>query len=125
MGEAKTGENTMGDRANIVVTSGDEQVCLYSHWAGSDLPVILKAALIRGEGRHDDFLYLTRIIFCEMIQKHLMETTGFGISQVPHDGGDRIITFDFDKQQISMTCSCELKEFTIKEFCEIEKEFDF
>lgn len=66
----------MGDRANI--KSG--KIYFYTHWSGSRLPIILKDALIRGQGRWDDEAYLNRIIFSEMIQDKVMEETGYGIS---------------------------------------------
>jgi hypothetical protein len=102
-------ENNMGDRANIIVKSsekeGAEQVCLYTHWAGSTLPGTLKTALIRGKERWDDFQYLTRIIFCEMI-KHSGESldglTGYGITQKLWDGEDSLIFVAVDEQQITI-----------------------
>lgn len=93
----------MGDRANIVVKQADEQVCLYAHWAGSELPATLQKALQRGKERWDDFQYLTRIIFCEMVPaRYLAELTGYGITQVPHDGDDRVITVDVAAQTVQM-----------------------
>jgi hypothetical protein len=97
----------MGDRANILVKKSEkkeeEQVCFYTHWAGTELPATLRSALIRGRGRWDDFQYLTRIIFCEMLKQggeDLDGLTGYGISQVPYDGDDRIITVIFNSQEI-------------------------
>jgi hypothetical protein len=103
----------MGDRANIVVTCRDEQVCLYTHWNGSELVETLNAAMIRGEDRWDDFPYLTRIIFCEMVKDYVLTETGWGISQKPHDGEYRIITVNVDKQtvQIKDTPPMSFKEF--------------
>jgi hypothetical protein len=103
----------MGDRANIVVKCQDEQVCLYTHWSGSELVEILNAAMIRGEDRWHDFPYLTRIIFCEMVKDNLLGDTGYGISEVPHDGEYRVITVDVDKQtvQIRSTPKMSFKEF--------------
>lgn len=92
----------MGDRANIVVKQADEQVCLYAHWAGSELPATLQKALQRGKERWDDFQYLTRIIFCEMVPARYSELTGYGITQVPHDGDDRVITVDVAAQTVQM-----------------------
>lgn len=91
----------MGDRANIIVKESDEQVCLYAHWTGSDLPEILRSALKKGESRLNDFQHLTRIIFCEMVgdDKHI---TGYGITQKPGDGADRIITVDVYEQTIEI-----------------------
>lgn len=70
----------MGARTNIVLEYGDgKQICFYSHWGGSGLPEVLKAALIRGKSRWNDPYYLARIIFCEMIQDDVLGLTGFGI----------------------------------------------
>jgi hypothetical protein len=75
----------MGDRAQIKIE--DNGVFLYTHWCGSELKDTLKQALIRGESRWNDSEYLTRIIFCEMIQHDddsLLKTTGYGISTSKH-----------------------------------------
>ncbi len=90
----------MGDRANIVVISGNERVTLYTHWDGYILPELLKRALIRGTSRWRDFQYLTRIIFCELIQNDVLGVTGYGISQYVADGGDKVITVNLDLQAI-------------------------
>lgn len=91
----------MGDRANVVIKDSDSQVCLYTHWSGSDLPEILKAALIRGKSRWNDRAYLARIIFCEMVRGSEMELTGYGISQNIGDGGDNVIYVDIDAQTVT------------------------
>lgn len=91
----------MGDRANIVVTNRHNHIVLYTHWAGTELPDILKSALKRGESRWDDFQYLTRIIFCEMIKGDVMDTTGYGISQEIGDGDDRVLTVNVDRQTVT------------------------
>lgn len=70
----------MGDRRNVVVRHSDQHsVALYTHWSGSELPGVLAAALDRGRGRWGDPIYLTRIIFSEMIQGEVMSETGYGI----------------------------------------------
>jgi len=93
----------MGDRANVIVKTNDEQVCLYTHWGGEELPEVVKAGLIRGKSRWNDFQYLTRILFCEMIQSDVMGETGYGISQKEHDGeGGRVITIDCDEGTITI-----------------------
>ena len=98
----------MGDRANIVVKAGDEQVCLYSHWGGSELPTILRRALHRGRPRWNDFQYLTRIIF--MALGNEMGLTGLGITQRPWDGKGNIITVDIDAQTVALP-SCDPVSF--------------
>ena len=71
----------MGLGATITVRGTNNfQVHLYSHWDGDKLKGVLQAALNRGRDRWSDPSYLSRIIFSEMIQNHLMETTGYGIS---------------------------------------------
>jgi len=91
----------MGDRANVILKSGDEQVCLYTHWCGHELPQIVKNGLIRGKSRWHDFQYLTRIIFCEMIKDDVLGKTGFGISQKKHDGR-KVLKIDCDNTTMSV-----------------------
>lgn len=89
----------MGDRGNIIVKDDESTVYLYTHWTGSDLPIVIKAALQRGKDRWDDGAYLARILFCELVKGDEMETTGFGISSIMGDGGTDI-TVDVDKQVV-------------------------
>jgi hypothetical protein len=98
----------MGDRANVVLKQGEEQICLYTHWAGSELELIAKEALKRGQKRLDDFPYLSRIVFCEMIKNDVMGETGYGISALVGDGKDRVITIDCDEQTIKLFNGDEL-----------------
>ena len=95
----------MGDRANIVLKSDGEQVCLYSHWTGSNIPKTLRAALRRGGDRLTDAQYLSRIVFCEMLKgdrEGLDGLTGFGITQKPWDGADRVVTVDVEAQTVEI-----------------------
>lgn len=81
----------MGDRGNIIIEKENgPALFLYTHWTGSELPEILKAALTRGEPRWTDSAYLARIIFSEMIKDNVLEETGFGISTTEGDGGTDI-----------------------------------
>lgn len=92
----------MGDRANVIVKSAGEQVCLYTHWSGTELPKTLQAALRRGRNMWSDSQYLTRIIFSQMVPaSERLRETGFGISQEPHDGEDRILVVDTELQTVS------------------------
>ncbi len=95
----------MGDRANVVIKGDEEQVCLYTHWHGYELPAILQSALKRGKERIDNFQYLNRIIFCDMIKGHEEKLTGFGITQNVHDGGTQVITLDMDKKTVQINDS--------------------
>lgn len=90
----------MGDRANVVLKENDEQVCLYTHWDGTELPETVRRALVRGKSRWDDFQYLGRIVFCEMVKGREMELTGYGLSAVPHDGENRVIEIDVGAQTV-------------------------
>lgn len=90
----------MGERANIVVKSNREQVCLYSHWGGEELRNVLKRAMIRGRSRWNDSSYLTRIIFCEMVKGDIEGLTGFGIQQRVGDFNYPTITVDVDEQTV-------------------------
>lgn len=92
----------MGDRANVVVVENDEQVCLYTHWMGSELPDVLRSALKRGKTRWTDGQYLARVIFCEMVRGDMEGTTGFGISQTIGDGGNQVIVVNIDEQTVSV-----------------------
>lgn len=102
----------MGCRGNIVVKYNDERVCLYSHWKGDELINILKTSLERGKSRLDDFQYITRIIFCDMINGHESELTGYGITQNIWDSNGYDIHVDINKQIIKYQGS----EISIVEF---------
>jgi hypothetical protein len=81
----------MGDRANVRVTQDGESIYLYTHWNGTNLPYILADALDRARDRWSNGSYLARNIFSQMIQHHVLETTGYGIWPTVGDGDDRII----------------------------------
>ena len=97
----------MGDRANIFMKEGttdegeDYGVYLYTHWGGSELPDVLKAALVRGRDRWNDLQYLSRIIFCEMVKGEEMCATGFGISVKCGDGNNNIIVVDAGSMEVT------------------------
>jgi hypothetical protein len=81
----------MGDCGNVIIKDEiGQQVCLYTHWRGSELRAILKSALRRRQ-RWDDAPYLARIIFCEMIKGDEAAETGFGISTRSEGSAEIII----------------------------------
>lgn len=90
----------MGDRANVRVIDCKSSVYLYSHWSGSQLPVIVQAAMRRGKDRWTDGSYLARIIFNEMTKGHETDTKGFGISAQVGDGEDRVIAVNLDTGRV-------------------------
>lgn len=107
----------MGDRANIVLhyELGGE-IYFYTHWCGSELPVIVQQALIHGKSRWDDPSYLARIIFTTLITNDgdPTHTTGFGISPTVGDDEDRLISIHLGKQTVSIRYTT----WTFKEFSE-------
>lgn len=76
----------MGARGNIISKDNNEQVVMYSHWMGSEIPSIIKTVLSRKE-RWNDYQYLNRMLFEEMIKNDIGSSTGFGISNQRYDGG--------------------------------------
>jgi hypothetical protein len=106
----------MGDRANIVVLQpkGDkvaqatnalfakdrERIYLYSHWGGSDLPLVLQSVLAR-KARWSDHAYLTRMIFSAMINGDNEGETGYGISTDRPDNEHDYLVVDCDTQSVS------------------------
>lgn len=108
----------MGDRANIKIIDNDNDnpIYLYTQWAGSLLPGMLHEALSMQE-RWDDPAYLTRIIFSRMIKNSVTGTTGFGISTVPGDGLDRVITVNMMRRSIRVNNSreCSFDEYVAAE----------
>lgn len=106
----------MGDRANILIKSDDEQICLYSHWDGFNLPSVLQSALVRGKDRADDFQYITRIIFNEMTKGNEMGLTGYGITTKVYDNERDIITFDAD----ALTITVGDNSFSINDYIKLK-----
>lgn len=93
----------MGDRANIKIVSREGgDIYFYTHWAGTELLQTLQNAMkkAKNDNRLDDDMYLNRIIFCEMIKNHVLNTTGYGISPYVGDGDDRIITVNHNQKII-------------------------
>lgn len=86
----------MGDRANVFVMeeAPSKGVYLYTHWDGDSLPSIVQAALQRAKDRWNDSPYLARVIFCEMVQKDVIGTTGYGISARIGDNSHPVIVID-------------------------------
>ena len=89
----------MGDRANVGIRSCGEEVWLYTHWLGSDLPEIVAAALDKGRDRWDQAEYLARIVFQAMLGED-KGNTGFGIWTSPPDNEHDLIVLDVDAQLV-------------------------
>ena len=108
----------MGDRGNIKVGG----VYLYTHLGGYKIKQTLLKALRRRQ-RWNDCAYLTRIIFCEMLDGNLDGETGFGISTRICDNEHNILEVDCDNQKIRelLDDTSEIvKEWTFEEFLKQE-----
>lgn len=92
----------MGDRGNIFIKEKDSGIYFYSHWSGSDLPIILKKALIKGEDRWSDLSYLARIIFCTMTEGD-DTNIGFGISISPEDNEYPLLVVDSEENMVHIS----------------------
>lgn len=90
----------MSDSYNIIVKCNGDQVCLYSHNGANEGEKILKTALERGQKRWDDYPYLVRIIFSEMIRDWVNENTGFGITSEVEISGPYDFIVDVDNQTV-------------------------
>lgn len=90
----------MGDRGNIVVRSGKgQEVFLYSHWGGTELPGIAQNVLRRNL-RHNDAAYLARLLFCAMVHGQEKDETGYGISVTRCDYEHFDIVIDTQYQKV-------------------------
>ena len=124
----------MGDRGNIIVKDGnDAPVFLYSHWGGSELPATLQAGLAR-RLRWTDGSYLTRILFCEMIDGDVRGETGFGISTHQCDNEHNYLVVDVGEQRVRVLRydyrerdkppleSAQVAAYTFEEYCALDLE---
>jgi hypothetical protein len=93
----------MEDRANVYVTYSDKEpgVYLYTHWLGTELPLLVQEAL-KKQVRWNDTSYLTRIIFDTMTEGCHGQETGFGISSYVGDGENRVINVIVEENIISI-----------------------
>lgn len=90
----------MGDRGNVKVKQQDgNNIWIYSHWGGSDMPVKLQDAMIYAKGRWNDESYLTRCLITE-ICKSARDNTGYGVSTYPTDNEHDVLEVDCEAQTI-------------------------
>lgn len=91
----------MGDRGNIaVLQSNGDQVWLYSHWGGYDLPNRLQQALAR-RWRWSDESYLTKIIFGHAVAPDSWrQECNYGISCRLQDNEYAILVVDIPGQRV-------------------------
>lgn len=102
----------MGDRANIYVVDrarvayDDNEttgIYLYTHWAGSEWPEMLRTALALPTARRrwNDGSYLLRIVADSMFKNLRDEETGGGISTYPTDNEHLITILDIERQMVA------------------------
>lgn len=96
----------MGNRANVCIKSSEAEtpVFFYTHWNGSNLPNVVAEGLRLGRSRWGDTPYLSRIIFCKMIEGDEGGLTGYGISTTVQDNeyNRPILVVDDDKQTVGL-----------------------
>jgi len=94
----------MGDRGQVHIFYGrhklQHNIWLYTHWDAESLINIVRNAMRRGEDRHGDPEYLTRIIFSEMIQNDIRGTYGYGIGNSQHGDVWRVVEVDCTTKNI-------------------------
>lgn len=117
----------MGDRGNIaVLQSNGDQVWLYSHWGGSELPERLQRGLAAGKGRWGDESYLTKIIFGHAVPAdNWQEETGYGISCRMQDNEYPINVVDIPKQRVFSMPEKDLKDGKVPDGYEPAKAIGF
>lgn len=106
----------MGDRAQVLIK--DTGVYLYTHWGGSQIIEVVKAAMAK-RWRWDDPCYLARIIFCEMVKGSIDGGTGYGIDTEEHGDIKRLVTIDCEKKQVLLVHlygDKETRSWTFEEF---------
>jgi hypothetical protein len=90
-------------RRNIALDYGDERkIYLYTHWGAEGLEDVLRDALVRGRSRWNDPPYLARIIFSEMIQAEVLDTTSYGIAPYVMDDEFPTIEVDLGKRTVGV-----------------------
>lgn len=123
----------MGDRGNIaVLQSNKNQVWLYSHWGGSDLPETIRDGLKLAsdssskhpQSRWKDESYLTRTLFHRALRGFKdTELTGFGISCRMQDNEHDINVVDIPKQRVFTMPEVRLKDGKVPDGYEPEASF--
>ena len=93
----------MGDRGQVqLVSEGNPDLYLYTHWTANSLPETVANALDRSRGRWSDHEYLNRIIFSEMIQHDVLGDIGYGIGFGLHGDVWRVVEINQDTETIGI-----------------------
>lgn len=88
-------------RGNIFVKfSPTRGVYLYTQKLGLELPKIVQSALKRARSAWGDTQTLSHVIYSELVQRNLLDSSGFGISPVMGDNDVMLIVVDDANQQV-------------------------
>ena len=117
-------EITMGCRGTIEIWENgaapkDEEspVVLYTHWGAKDMLMNLKTVLKRRK-RWSDAAYLSRMIFCKMVEGDERGETGYGIMTNNVCDAEEEIVVDCDRQEVIVKGSDNNKSYTFSELAE-------
>ena len=117
-------EITMGCRGTIEIWENgaapkDEEspVVLYTHWGAKDMLMNLKTVLKRRK-RWSDAAYLSRMIFCKMVEGDERGETGYGIMTCNIGDAEEEIVVDCDRQEVIIKGSDNNKSYTFSELAE-------
>ena len=98
----------------------ESPVVLYTHWGAKDMLMNLKTVLKRKK-RWSDAPYLSRMIFCKMVEGDERGETGYGIMTRNIGDAEEEIVVDCDRQEVivkSMKHSSFNKTYTFSELAE-------
>jgi len=98
----------------------ESPVVLYTHWGAKDMLMNLKTVLKRKK-RWSDAPYLSRMIFCKMVEGDEKGETGYGIMTCNIGDAEEEIVVDCDRQEVivkSMKHSSFNKTYTFSELAE-------
>ena len=114
----------MGCRGTIEIWENgaapkDEEapVVLYTHWGAKDMLMNLKTVLKRRK-RWSDAAYLSRMIFCKMVEGDERGETGYGIMTCNIGDAEEEIVVDCDRQEVIIKGSDNNKSYTFSELAE-------
>ena len=114
----------MGCRGTIEIWENgaapkDEEspVVLYTHWGAKDMLMNLKTVLKRRK-RWSDAAYLSRMIFCKMVEGDERGETGYGIMTNNVCDAEQEIVVDCDRQEIIVKGNDNNKTYAFSELAE-------
>ena len=114
----------MGYRGTIEIWENgaapkDEEspVVLYTHWGAKDMLMNLKTVLKRKK-RWSDAAYLSRMIFCKMVEGDERGETGYGIMTCNIGDAEEEIVVDCDRQEVIVKGKDNNKSYTFSELAE-------